>query len=38
MLNSFVVPNATLVGEVSIGMESQVWYGCVIRGDINEVK
>ena len=37
-LNGFVAPNATVVGQVSIGMETQVWYGTVIRGDINEIK
>ena len=37
-LNAYVAPNATVVGQVTIGMESSVWYGAVIRGDINEVK
>jgi len=36
--NVFVAPNATLIGNVSIGENSSVWYGTVIRGDINEIK
>jgi carbonic anhydrase/acetyltransferase-like protein (isoleucine patch superfamily) len=34
---SFVVPNATVVGDVSLGEESSVWYGGVLRGDINRI-
>lgn len=29
----WVAANATLVGSVSIGAHSSVWYGCVVRGD-----
>ncbi len=32
---AFVAPNATIVGDVSLGEESSVWYGAVLRGDIN---
>ena len=38
LLDSFVAPNATIVGEVQIGGESVVWYGAVIRGDMNQIK
>jgi carbonic anhydrase/acetyltransferase-like protein (isoleucine patch superfamily) len=34
---SFVAPNATLIGQVVLGDESGVWYGSVIRGDENAV-
>jgi len=34
---SFVAPNATLVGKVTLGDESGVWYGSVVRGDENAV-
>lgn len=37
-LNSFVAPNSTIVGEVSVGHDTSIWYGCVIRGDINAVR
>lgn len=35
---SFIAPNATVVGEVTIGLDSSIWYGAVIRGDINSVE
>ena len=34
---SFVAPNATIVGNVTLGDESGVWYGSVVRGDENAV-
>ncbi len=33
----FVAPTAVIVGQVSIGPESSVWYGCVLRGDVNTI-
>jgi carbonic anhydrase/acetyltransferase-like protein (isoleucine patch superfamily) len=34
---AFVAPGAVLVGEVTLGDESSVWYGCVLRGDMEPV-
>ena len=34
----FVAPSADIIGDVSIGEESSVWFGCVIRGDVNTIK
>jgi carbonic anhydrase/acetyltransferase-like protein (isoleucine patch superfamily) len=34
---TFVAPNATVLGAVALGRESSVWYGCVLRGDINTI-
>ena len=34
----FVAPNATVVGDVTLGPGSSVWYGCVLRGDINAIE
>ncbi len=34
---AFVAPNATVVGDVTLGAASSVWYGCVLRGDINAI-
>jgi carbonic anhydrase/acetyltransferase-like protein (isoleucine patch superfamily) len=34
----YVAPNATIVGKVSIGSGSSVWFQAVIRGDINEIQ
>jgi carbonic anhydrase/acetyltransferase-like protein (isoleucine patch superfamily) len=33
----FVAPNATVVGQVDINQHSSVWYGAVVRGDLNAV-
>ncbi len=34
----WVAPGAILVGEVSIGARSSVWYGCVLRGDLEPIR
>lgn len=30
--------NATVLGDVTLGAQSSVWYGCVLRGDINSIE
>ncbi len=35
---AFVAPTATVLGAVTLGPESSVWYGCVLRGDINAIE
>ncbi len=35
---AFVAPNATVLGDVKLGPQSSVWYGCVLRGDINSIQ
>ncbi|RHY32749.1 hypothetical protein DYB32_002295, partial [Aphanomyces invadans] len=34
---TFVAPNASVIGEVSIGQGSSVWYGATVRGDVNAI-
>jgi len=34
---AFIAPTANVIGEVKIGAESSVWFGAVIRGDINKI-
>jgi carbonic anhydrase/acetyltransferase-like protein (isoleucine patch superfamily) len=34
---AFVASNATVLGDVTLGEESSVWYGCILRGDINSI-
>jgi carbonic anhydrase/acetyltransferase-like protein (isoleucine patch superfamily) len=34
----FIAPNATIVGEVSMGNECSVWFNAVIRGDVNSIE
>ncbi|MDI1319132.1 MAG: gamma carbonic anhydrase family protein [bacterium] len=33
----FIAPNATVLGDVTLGALSSVWYGAVLRGDINSI-
>ncbi len=35
---AFVAPGATLIGDVEIGPEASIWYGCVLRGDMNRIR
>lgn len=35
---AWVAPGATLVGDVALGPEASVWYGCVLRGDVHRVR
>jgi carbonic anhydrase/acetyltransferase-like protein (isoleucine patch superfamily) len=32
-----VAPSASVIGNVTIGSRSSVWYGAVVRGDVNKV-
>jgi carbonic anhydrase/acetyltransferase-like protein (isoleucine patch superfamily) len=34
----FVAPNATLIGDVELGDEANVWFGAVLRGDIGPIR
>ncbi|MBL8666766.1 MAG: gamma carbonic anhydrase family protein [Rhodospirillales bacterium] len=34
----FIAPGATIIGDVAIGAETSIWFGCVIRGDVNVVR
>lgn len=36
--SAFVAPSADIIGDVSIGSESSVWYRCVLRGDVMPIK
>ena len=36
--NAFVAQGATIIGDTIIGANSGIWYGCVIRGDVNEIR
>ena len=35
---AFVAPNATVVGDVVLGRDASVFYGAVLRGDINAIR
>jgi carbonic anhydrase/acetyltransferase-like protein (isoleucine patch superfamily) len=34
----FVADDATVIGDVALGRDSSVWYGCVVRGDVNAIR
>lgn len=34
----FLAQNATVIGDVEIGDQSSVWYNCVLRGDVNNIR
>lgn len=35
--SAFVAPGATVVGDVTLSNGSSVWYGAVLRGDLNRI-
>ncbi|MBI4419958.1 MAG: gamma carbonic anhydrase family protein [Gemmatimonadetes bacterium] len=34
---AFIAPGAVVVGEVTLGAHASVWYGCVLRGDMDRI-
>ena len=34
----WLAPNCTVVGEVTLGIESTVWFGAVVRGDVASIE
>lgn len=32
--SAFVAPTASVIGQVTVGAESSIWYGAVLRGDV----
>ncbi|KAJ8622433.1 hypothetical protein MRB53_030962 [Persea americana] len=35
--DAFVAPSASIIGDVQVGRGSSIWYGCVLRGDVNNI-
>ncbi|KAG6774639.1 hypothetical protein POTOM_021999 [Populus tomentosa] len=35
--DAFVAPGASVMGDVLVGRGSSIWYGCVLRGDVNSI-
>jgi gamma-carbonic anhydrase len=35
--SAFIAPGCRIIGDVTIGPESSVWYNCVIRAEVNRV-
>lgn len=36
--SAFVAPGAVVIGDVTVGAESSIWFGVVARGDVNEIR
>jgi carbonic anhydrase/acetyltransferase-like protein (isoleucine patch superfamily) len=36
--NTFIAPNATIVGDVIMGDDCSIWFNTVVRGDVNFVR
>lgn len=34
----FVAENATIIGDVTLGDDCSIWYGAVLRGDVNAIR
>ncbi len=35
---AFVAPNATVMGRVTLGDQASIWYGAVVRGDVERIE
>lgn len=35
---AFIASDATVIGDVEIGEGTGIWYKCVLRGDVNEIR
>lgn len=35
---AYIAETAVVTGDVHIGAESSIWYGCVLRGDVNKIR
>lgn len=36
--SAFIAENAAVIGDVTIGAGTGIWYGCTLRGDVNDIK
>lgn len=36
--DAFIAPGVPVIGDVVIGSETNIWFGCVIRGDVNTIR
>lgn len=35
--SAFIAPGAIVIGDVEVGPDASVWYGCVLRGDTHRI-
>jgi len=36
--SAFIAVNAAVMGDVVIGADTSIWYGCTVRGDVNIIR
>jgi len=36
--DTWIAPSADVIGDVSCGKDCSIWFGCVVRGDVNFIK
>jgi carbonic anhydrase/acetyltransferase-like protein (isoleucine patch superfamily) len=36
--DAYVAPNATIVGDVTMGSSCSIWFNAVVRGDVNAIR
>ena len=36
--DAFIAQTAAVIGDTHVGANSGIWYGCVVRGDVNEIR
>ncbi len=36
--SAFIAPTATITGDTVIGDETSIWFGCVLRGDVDRIR
>lgn len=34
---AFIAPGAVVIGDVTIGAKANIWFGCVVRGDVQSI-
>lgn len=35
---AFIAPGAVVIGQVTVGLGSSIWYGCVVRADLERIE
>ena len=36
--SAYVAPGADVIGKVKLARDSSIWFGCVLRGDVNRIE
>jgi carbonic anhydrase/acetyltransferase-like protein (isoleucine patch superfamily) len=34
----FLADNAAIIGDVEVGDDASIWFGCTVRGDVNDIR